>query len=363
MSDPTTFNPQRLILARRRRGLTMTRLAALVGVQARSITAYEKGEFAPSEEILAELARNLRFPAAFFFGPDLDVPTTRSVSFRALSRMTAGQRDAALGAGALALVLNDWLDAKFKLPEPSIPDLHGEEPEAAAQVVRDQWGLGYRAVPNLIHLLELKGVRVFSLTQDTRNADAYSFWRNEVPFVFLDRSTSSERVRFDAAHELGHLVLHKRGGPVGQDAETQANAFASAFLMPASSIFANVRHAITLQALVQLKKRWGVSVAALAYRLWKLQALSDWQYRSMCIEMAPFRRNEPEPMEHESSQILAKMFTALHAEGMSKAQIAKELNLSRADLESLTFGLDVAEGGADDPPTPRRARAQLTIVK
>jgi len=341
----------------------MTRLAALVGVQARSITAYEKGEFAPSEDMLTELARHLRFPATFFFGPDLDVPTTRSVSFRALSRMTAGQRDAALGAGALALVLNDWLDAKFKLPEPDIPDLHGEEPEAAAQLVRDQWGLAYRAIPNLIHLLELKGVRVFSLTQDTRNADAYSFWRNDVPFVFLDRSTSSERVRFDAAHELGHLVLHKHGGPVGQDAETQANTFASAFLMPTSSVFANVRHAITLRSLVQLKKKWGVSVAALAYRLWKLHALSDWQYRSMCIEMAPFRRNEPEPMEHESSQVLSKMFETLHAEGITKAQIAKDLSLSRADLESLAFGLDLTEGGTEAPPRARRARANLTLVK
>ena len=341
----------------------MTRLAALVGVQARSITAYEKGEFAPSEDMLAELARHLRFPAAFFSGPDLDVPTSRSVSFRALSKMTAGQRDSALGAGALALTLNDWLDARFRLPEPIISELHGEEPEAAAQMVRDQWGLGYRALPNLIHLLELKGVRVYSLTQDTRNADAFSFWLNDVPFVFLDRSTSAERVRFDVAHELGHLVLHKRGGPVGQDAETQANAFAAAFLMPASSVFATVRHAVTLTSLVQLKKKWGVSVAALAHRLWKLQALSDWQYRSMCIEMAPYRRNEPEPMEHEGSQVLAKMFEALHAEGVTKAQIAKELSLARADLESLTFGLDIADGGAEDSTTPRRSRARLSVVK
>jgi Zn-dependent peptidase ImmA (M78 family) len=170
-------------------------------------------------------------------------------------------------------------------------------------------------------------------------------------------------VRFDAAHELGHLVMHKRGGPVGQDAETQANAFASAFLMPASSVFATVRHAITLRSLVQLKKRWGVSVAALAYRLWKLRALTDWQYRSMCIEMAPFRRDEPEPMEHEASQVLAKMFEMLHAEGVTKAHIAKGLCLARADLEALTFGLDVAEGGAEDPPAPRRSRASLSVVK
>jgi Zn-dependent peptidase ImmA (M78 family)/DNA-binding XRE family transcriptional regulator len=361
MSDEE-FNPQRLALARRRRGLTMTKLATRVGVQPRSISAYENGEFAPSDETLAELSKHLRFPVNFFFGPDLDVPDTRSASFRALSRMTAGERDAALGAGALALALNDRLDGHFDLSTPDLPDLHAEDPEAAADIVRSEWMLGYRAVPNLIHLLELKGVRVYSLTQDTRNVDAFSFWRNATPFVFLDRSTTAERVRFDAAHELGHLVLHKHGGPVGQDAETQANAFASAFLMPASSVFAAVRQAVTLRRLIQLKKRWGVSIQALAYRLHKLHVLTDWQYRSMCIEMAPFRRTEPEPMEHEASQVLGKMFAVLQDEGLTKMEIAKKLSISRADLESLTFGMDVAHS---DHASGRSGgtRASLTLVK
>lgn len=354
------FNAQRLALARRRRGLKMTKLAKLVGVQPRSISAYEKGEFAPSDDMLSELARLLRFPVAFFFGPDMDVPDTAAASFRALSRMTAGERDAALGAGALALAVNDWLDAYFQLPTPDLPDLEAEDPEAAAEIVRSAWGLGYRPIANLIHLLELKGVRVYSLTQDTRNADAFSFWRNVTPFVFLDRSTTAERVRFDAAHELGHLVLHKHGAPVGQNAEAQANAFASAFLMPASSVFAAVRHTVTLPRLIQLKKKWGVSVQALAYRLWKLTVLSDWQYRAMCIEMAPYRRSEPEPMQHEASQVLGKMFASLEAEGITKAQVAKELCISRADLESLTFGMDVAEGDALAAGT---SRAPLRVVK
>ena len=283
-------------------------------------------------------------PLAFSSGLTLDVPSTRSVSFRALSRMTAGERDAALGAGALALALNDWLDNRFILPKPDVPELHFEEPESAADIVRSEWGLGYRPISNLIHLLELKGVRVYSLTHDTRNVDAFSFWRNGTPFIFLDRRRTAERIRFDAAHELGHLVQHKHGGPVGQDAESQANAFASSFLMPASSVYSTVRHGVTLQRMILLKKNWGVSVAALAYRLHKLHVLTDWQYRSMCIEMAPYRKAEPEPMEHEASQILAKMFATLRDEGLTRSQIATELCISRADLESLTFGLDVTYG-------------------
>jgi len=236
-------NPARLELARRRRGLSKTRLAKLVGVELRTISAYEKGEFSPSAETLNLLARELRFPIEFFFGPDLEIPNTRIASFRSLSRMSAGERDAALGAGAIALLLSDWLDQKFDLPPCDLPDLQPEEPENAAEALRCQWNLGYRPIKNMIHLLEAHGARVFSLAEDTQRVDAFSFWKSDRPMIFLNTAKSPERSRFDAAHELGYLVLHKHGGPhglsAGQSVEDQANTFASAFLMPASSIWAS----------------------------------------------------------------------------------------------------------------------------
>jgi Zn-dependent peptidase ImmA (M78 family)/DNA-binding XRE family transcriptional regulator len=361
-------NPTRLELARRRRGLSKTRLAQLVGVELRSISAYEKGEFSPSAETLAALARELRFPIEFFSGPDLEVPNTRIASFRALSRMSAGERDAALGAGAIALLLSDWLDGKFELPAADIPDLQGEEPETAAEILRSKWQLGYRPIKNVIHLLEAHGARVFSLAEDTRRVDAFSFWKGDRPLIFLNTAKSPERSRFDAAHELGHLVLHKHGGPhglsAGQSVEDQANAFASAFLMPASSIWATIRSTPTVTQLVTYKKRWVVSVAALLYRLWKLHVISDWQYRSMCIQIADFRTNEPEPAERESSQVLRKVFDSLKNEGVSKSDIARELGIYPSQLEELVFGVIVAESSTSPRPNPAaRARPNLRVVK
>ena len=55
----------------------------------------------------------------------------------------------------------------------------------------------------MLHVLEAKGVRVFSLAENTRNVDAFSSWREERPFVFLNMQKTAERSRFDAAHELG----------------------------------------------------------------------------------------------------------------------------------------------------------------
>ena len=340
------MNPSRLELARRRRGVSMRQLAELVDVEPRTISAYEKGEFAPSPETLKRLAVKLQFPIEFFYGPDLDMPRTRVVSFRALSRMTAAERDGALGAGALALILHDWIEERFELPKCDLPDLQGEEPEIAAEAVRRSWNLGDRPIKNMIHLVESRGVRVFSLAEDTRRVDAFSFWRGDTPFIFLNTAKSAERSRFYCAHELGHLVLHKHGGPQGQGAEEQANAFASALLMPATSVWATVRRVPTIDQLVSLKKRWIVSVVALLYRLWKLQVVSDWQYRSMCIEVADYRTNEPDPAPRETSQVLAKVFDALRASGQSKSAIAAELAIQVTQLEELIFGLVATDGSA-----------------
>lgn len=218
----------------------MTRLASLIGVDVRSVSAWENGEYQPDLDRVHDLAKALRFPVSFFFGDDLPQLASGGASFRAMSKMTASQRDMALGGGTIALLLNDWIEARFSLPDPDLPNLtHGLIPEAAADSVRRCWGLGELPVKNMVHLLESKGVRVFSLSVDALEVDAYSTWRGNTPFVFLNTKKSAEHSRFDAAHELGHLVLHRHGAPTGQVAEREAQAFASAFLMPRASVLAN----------------------------------------------------------------------------------------------------------------------------
>ncbi len=102
------FNPARLDLARRRRGLTKTRLAQRAGISTRLLTAYERGDRPPTESTVQKLADAVGFPLAFLAGDDLEEPSLDGVSFRSLSSMTAGQRDQAVGAAAIALALDDW---------------------------------------------------------------------------------------------------------------------------------------------------------------------------------------------------------------------------------------------------------------
>lgn len=344
--------PSRLRLARQRRGLTKVALAEKAGITTRALYEFESGRARPSAETLARLAKELRFPEAFFARHDLEGPTQHVASFRSMRSMTAGRRDAALAAGALAFEIAEWIGTRFAIPEPDVPDLRGYEPEAAAIAVRQGWGIGERAIGNVVHLLEAHGIRVYSLDEH-RSVDAFSLWHEDRPFVCLNTVKTAEHARMDAAHELGHLVLHRFGSEWGGNVEKEAQAFASAFLMPRASVLAAPRLvAPTLAHLSQLKPRWGVSAAALAHRLHSLGVITDWSYHRLCVALAQFgRTREPEPrLPREASQVFEKVFTST-----SKAAMASNLGLFLRDVEALTFG-----PRSQPPPATAMAPARTT---
>lgn len=368
------FNPTRFALARKRRGVKKKVLAQLIGVSEKSVIGYEKGIQEPERETLKRIANALNFPTSFFLADDIDELTPNIASFRALTKMTASQRDIALSAGSIALLLNEWIEQRFELPDVDLPDLGREStdnqqsPEATADTLRYHWGIGELSIKNMISLLESKGIRVFSLAIDAREVDAYSMWYGEKPFVFLNTLKSAERCRFDAAHELGHLVLHRHGEPQGQEIEREANAFASAFLMPRRSVLANAPKFPTLPNLITYKKHWTVSVAALNYRLHALGLTTDWVYRTLCTQIsgAGYRTNEPEGAPHETSQILSKVFAALREEGISKNDVAQQLIVDTTEIEELTFGLILStqsSSGDHISSSKPRDRSHLRLIK
>ncbi len=359
------FNPTRLDLVRKRMGLTKIELALQLGIEPRSLSAYESGEFLPSAETVNRICYVSKYPSDFFFGDDLEEPHTDSASFRAMARMRAHHRDMALAQGTLAFMFTKWIEQHFELPDVDLPTLSNEgSPEAAANTLRRHWGIGELSIRNMIHQLESKGVRIFSLAIDAREVDAFSLWKESTPFIFLNTNKSSEHSRFDAAHELGHLVLHGHGLPRGQKAEQQANEFASAFLMPRASVIAYAPRFPTLKDLIKLKRTWTVSLAALNSRLYQVKMLSEWQYRTLCIQIARHghRINEPNEAPRETSQVLPKIFDTLYKEGITRAQVARELCVPPFELEELMFGLTLASirGGGRKSSTSIRPR--LTLV-
>lgn len=336
------FNSNRLSIARKRRQLTKKDLAERAGVTALTLTRLERGETSdPETETVARIAHALDFPIEFFFLDDCEELSTEAVSFRSLSSLTARQRDAALAAGSVAMLLDEWVGRRFTLPVPDLIDLRDEDPVTAAGALRSHWGIGAKPIPNMLKLLEAKGIRIFALSEKNKNVDAYSCWRDTTPYVFLNTFKSAERSRFDSAHELGHLVLHLHGASSNRDVEREADQFASAFLIPRSDLISHMPRVQSLSQLVIAKKRWGVSVGALARSAFDAKLISDWNYREFCkqISIQGYRSCEPDPLPRERSTLWQKVFETLWTEKLTKDQIAKALSLPPDEIDAIVGGL------------------------
>lgn len=355
------FTPERLVLARKRRKMTLAALARQAGISPQSLTAFENHRKTPSGDTLSNLAAALNYPEKFFTSPPPVEMQPAAVSFRAPSRMSALERDSALSSGAVAAALNAWLEDHFRLPHVDIPALPQLSPEHAAEHVRAAWGLGEDPIPNVVHLLEAHGVRVFSLAPDCLDADAFSTLKNHTPYVFLNTRKTAERGRFDAAHELGHLTLHcEHRTAHGREGENEANAFASAFLMPKAGILAQQLHNAPVDRILTAKHTWGVSAMALAYRLRTLGLLTEWRYAQTTKDLARrgYRTDEPgSPLPREASQLLAKVFAALRARGITPQKLCEDLAIYPDELNDYVFGLvpTSLEGGhqTSPPAAPR----------
>ena len=116
------------------------------------IVDYEKDYclYEPSEQTIASFVDVLKYPADFFFGEDIESIDPSTVSFRSLKKMTSAQEGAAIGAGQLGLIVSDYFEQYFKLPELNLIDLRGETPESAARALRDYWKLGSKSISNMV---------------------------------------------------------------------------------------------------------------------------------------------------------------------------------------------------------------------
>jgi len=370
-----SVSPSRLTLARKLRGLTLAELGRTTDLSPQTINRWEKGHQEPMPEYLDRLAGALRLPVAFFKQPEVDPIPAEAVSFRALTKTPAFRREAVLAAGGIAREIAAWISDRYRLPAADVPSLNMpidaslHDVETIALRVRGQWDLDQRPIPNMVHLLEAHGVRVFSLVQEIRDVDAFSLYIENEPFVFIDTGKTAERQRFDAAHELGHLVMHQgRERAQGREAERQADRFAAAFLMPRADILAhNLRNASPDQ-LIEASHRWRVSAMALTHRLSELGLLTEWGYRSACVELAKrgYRRSEPgSKLVPESSQILEKVFAHLRANGAGIKEIINSTHLTSDEFNRHVFGLakTVSLGGATrGVTTVRQSREHLRLV-
>lgn len=338
------FDPTRLTQARQAASWTKKRLADELNVSPAAIGQYEAGVIRPRPEQLVKIAQLLDVPPDFFAvgrpKADLDAATCH---FRSLRSMRAYERDQAVTYVEQLWELCHALELNVRLPPVDLPtietsgdndDAPATNPVEAARLVRRAWGLGTDRVPHLIRNLESHGILVSLLPfSDSRRVDAFSTAHTPRPIIVLTTDkTDVYRHRFTAAHELGHLLLHRDAQPGDVRHEREADQFAAEFLMPAASIKSALPRRLDFTQLILLQTHWGVSVEALLYRSRELGVISDATHRRARIKLNELRGHGVVRTEDitnfpgEQPQLLARAAAAC---GNPIAQLATDLAWSQ----------------------------------
>jgi Zn-dependent peptidase ImmA (M78 family)/transcriptional regulator with XRE-family HTH domain len=302
--------PSRLRDARKVLRLSQGELGALVGVTRQSISAYEHGDKVPEPATFQKIADALRQPVSFFTasdGPTFGESSTRF--YRKFGADTVRRNDACAVMGDWFVQTVRYLENFVKFPPVSLPEARDapngysiEEIDEIAQDLRRQWGLGAGPISNVLALLESKGLAVCRYEMEFENVEAFSFWNGSRPFIFMaSDKEAGVRLRYDLAHELGHLILHRwveqeelENKTRLKQVESDANRFASAFLLPKTSFPSEV-YTTKLDAFLPLKERWKVSIQAMVYRCHDLEMIDADQALNLYkqISFRKWRKREP----------------------------------------------------------------------
>lgn len=303
----TAVDARRLRLARETAGLRKKDLAERIEVSPASITQYEAGRTTPPAGTVARIALACGLPAEFFGADGPAGPSSTSKPFfRSLRSTRQWERDEAEARATLVWQVSQQIESRVDLPELVLPDFHLSETAPpsevadAAQRLRELWGLPDGPVGNVARLLEAHGAVVARLSGRAERVDAFSQWMDGRPFVILWRSKGdTARSRFDAGHELAHLLLHPDPEPGNKLLEGQAHAFAAEFLMPRDQILDELPRRAPRKAdlldLVETRERWGVSIAALYYHARDLGVISPEGHRRAMIRLAEMGYRTAEP--------------------------------------------------------------------
>jgi len=252
-------------------------------VSRQALHKYEKGEVEPDNVMIQDLADALDLKPDYFYREQ--VVEIDEISFRKLARLRKKEQN------RIVETARDFLERYLELEQiigkqPYVENpLQGfkitqkEDVERAAQQLRDVWQLGIDPLYNVLELLEDQGIKIIELYGE-ESFDGFSTWiDNSVPIIVLNKSrkTSLDRYRFNALHELGHLLLEMHHLK-DNDQEKLCHYFAGALLLDKRAIEQELglkRKKISLQELVALKQQYGISLQAIIYRLKELNIISQ----------------------------------------------------------------------------------------
>ena len=268
--------------ARTLTGLSQQELADLVGLSKQMICKYEKGESIPTSTNLIKLGKAFNVKMDYFFKPsriDLGV-----INFRKRSKFSSKKQSSL--EQLIKLNLENYLEIEDLLQiDYSFSNLIEKEKvnsvddiERVVLKLRSVWEIGLDPIHNIIQLLEDKEIKVIELFDVDDNFDGLAtFVNKKFPVIIINGKFSVERKRFTLLHELGHLLLNLPECNI-KDQENYCNKFAAEFLFPKKLVtkeFGVRRDMVSLNELIEVQKKYGLSIQAIVHRLVDAEIFSD----------------------------------------------------------------------------------------
>ena len=338
-----SFVGSRLRTARQFWGLTIKDLAELVSASPSFVSMLERGQREPGTTLLEALSEELRFAPSYFYAESrADRIAPQQCHFRKRKSASKRLQSRARGHAQLLADLLAYLERYLGLPKVNIPQVDpSADSESVAQACRAYWGIRPNAIIRRItRLAENSGAVVLDIVQSSElKIDAFSVDIRR-PLILLNwEKQSSSREIFNAAHEIGHLVMH--GGRVTGDdkTEAEANAFASAFLLPADSFRREFPRKLDWPAIFEIKQRRHVSAAAIVRRGYDLGLIgaSDYRRAYKHIRYRGWHKGEPYEPPKETPEILPGALALLEKRhGKPTARVASDLGWHAGVFEKIT---------------------------
>ena len=319
----SSFNGQRLKIARLYRNLSISDLADKIGIKTQSISQFETGLTKPKVETELLLIRELQFPRSFFY-QNFETTEVNKTFFRALSSASALDKKTQETKTQLVVEIYNFLCEYLGLPELDLPilDIANMDIEEIAQKSREYWGLGEKPIPNMVNLIENKGIIVSAFDVESDKIDAFTQVHDlknypQYCVVVGNNKKSAVRRNFDMAHELGHIILHSSIENIDElsqeqlrEIENEANLFAAAFLMPKDAFLRDLITPTNIVSYVTLKEKWHVSIGAMIIRAKSLGIIDMKQYQSLMKAMSYRKWRTKEPLDDKLAVPYPTLFTS-----------------------------------------------------
>ncbi len=307
--------PKRIKQARISRGFSKVELADLIGVTRQAVSQYESGKIEPSWGVLNEMSRILKYPVDFFRKSVSEEAQASVVFFR--SKKTAKKKDMESAIEKIKVFsdIHSFLATYIDFPKPDLPiidylgdginPLDNETIEQYAQELRRHWKLANSPIQNLTNVVQKKGVVISKMDLRLGKIDAFSVVLDNIPYIFLGNTQSSNaRIRFDIAHELGHILMHTDSfdesdfeNPATKKVlENEADRFAGAFLLPRVKFEEDI-FSTSINHFITLKKKWLTSISSMIYRCEELGLFSSNQIKYLKDQMTMKRYWRKEPLD------------------------------------------------------------------